>query len=47
MVIETETILLGVIAGRFPNKTLHWDSENARFKEDEANEFLDAEYREF
>ena len=43
----TETILLGVIAGRFPNKTLHWDSENARFKEDEANEFLDAEYREF
>src|SRR5690606_40967675 len=21
----TETILLGVIAGRFPNKTLHWD----------------------
>ncbi|WP_422356448.1 Gfo/Idh/MocA family protein [Roseivirga pacifica] len=43
----TETILLGVIAGRFPNKTLHWDSENARFKEDEANEFLDAKYREF
>ncbi|WP_268124220.1 Gfo/Idh/MocA family protein [Roseivirga pacifica] len=43
----TETILLGVIAGRFPNKTLHWDSENARFKEGEANKFLDAEYREF
>lgn len=43
----TETILLGVIAGRFPNKTLHWDSEKARFKEDAANAFLDSEYREF
>ena len=28
----TETILLGVIAGRFPNKTLHWDNEKAKFK---------------
>ncbi len=43
----TETILLGVIAGRFPNKTLHWDSEKAKFAEEEANEFLDAPYREF
>jgi predicted dehydrogenase len=43
----TETILLGVIAGRFPNKTLHWDSETARFQEEEANQYLDAEYREF
>jgi predicted dehydrogenase len=43
----TETILLGVIAGRFPNKTLHWDNKNARFEEDEANEFLDAPYRDF
>lgn len=43
----TETILLGVIAGRFPNMTLHWDSERARFKEDKANAFLDAEYRSF
>ena len=43
----TETILLGVIAGRFPNKTLHWDNENARFAEAEANQFLDAPYREF
>lgn len=24
----TETILLGVIAGRFPNQTLHWDNES-------------------
>ncbi len=43
----TETILLGTIAGRFPNQTLHWDSENAKFAEAEANEYLDSEYRKF
>lgn len=43
----TETILLGVIAGRFPNKKLHWDSKKAIFKETEANKFLDASYRDF
>ena len=43
----TETILLGVIAGRFPNKTLHWDSDKALFKEEEANAFLTGNYREF
>ncbi len=43
----TETILLGVIAGRFPNKTLHWDSESASFAEEEANAFLDGKYRNF
>lgn len=43
----TETILLGVIAGRFPNKTLHWDSEKALFKEEEANAFLTGSYRKF
>lgn len=43
----TETILLGTIAGRFPNKTLHWDNNTARFSEEEANAFLDAAYREF
>ena len=43
----TETILLGVIAGRFPNKTLHWNSDTLRFDEDEANQFLDAKYRNF
>jgi predicted dehydrogenase len=43
----TETILLGVIAGRFPNKTLHWDSDKAQFSEEEANQFLNAPYREF
>ena len=43
----TETILLGVIAGKFPNKTLHWDSKKAKFKEDEANKFLNSSYRSF
>jgi hypothetical protein len=43
----TETILLGVIAGQFPNQTLHWDNKNARFIEEEANAFLDAPYRDF
>jgi len=43
----TETILLGVIAGRFPNQTLHWDSEKAKFSEDEANQYLEGDYRKF
>ena len=43
----TETILLGIIAGRFPNKTLNWDEANARFKEDEANQYLLGSYRNF
>ncbi|MFK8008830.1 MAG: Gfo/Idh/MocA family protein [Saprospiraceae bacterium] len=43
----TETILLGVIAGRFPNQKLHWDSATAQFKEKEANQFLDSKYRVF
>ena len=43
----TETILLGVIAGRFPGQTLHWDNATAKFAEEEANAFLDEPYREF
>ena len=43
----TETILLGVIAGRFPGETLHWDNATARFREEKANALLDAPYREF
>ena len=43
----TETILLGVIAGRFPNKTLHWDSQNGVFEESEANKFLTGKNRQF
>ncbi|HOZ86007.1 MAG TPA: Gfo/Idh/MocA family oxidoreductase [Niabella sp.] len=36
----TEVILLGVIAARFPGKTLNWDGKKARFKEASANKFL-------
>ncbi|NKI31049.1 Gfo/Idh/MocA family protein [Croceivirga thetidis] len=43
----TETILLGVIAGRFPNQTLHWDASNAKFSEEEANKYLSGMYRDF
>jgi len=43
----TETILLGVIAGRFPGETLHWDNATARFREEKANAFLDSPYRTF
>jgi len=43
----TETILLGVIAGRFPGQTLHWDAEKAAFSEAEANQYLAGDYREF
>ncbi|PKA97307.1 putative dehydrogenase [Flavobacteriaceae bacterium MAR_2009_75] len=43
----TETILLGVIAGRFPNQTLHWDAETAKFAENEANQYLGGDYRDF
>ena len=43
----TESILLGVIANRFPNKTLHWDIEAARFSEAGANQLLESEYRAF
>jgi len=43
----TETILLGVLAGRFPNQTLHWNREAAKFEEEEANQYLDSTYRIF
>ena len=43
----TEVILLGVVAQRFPNKTLNWNSEKATFAEGKANAFLEGQYREF
>lgn len=43
----TESILLGVIANRFPNKTLHWDIASAQFVEADANKMLDFSYRKF
>jgi len=43
----TESILLGVIANRFPNKTLHWNIEEAKFSERKANKLLESKYRSF
>ena len=41
----TESILLGVIANLFPNKTLHWDIKAAQFAEADANKLRDMKYR--
>ena len=43
----TEAILLGVVANRFPNKTLHWNNGSSTFSEAEANLLLEAKYRAF
>lgn len=43
----TESILLGVIANRFPNKTLHWDIKEAQFADAKANKLLETKYRSF
>ncbi|MBN1821674.1 MAG: Gfo/Idh/MocA family oxidoreductase [Prolixibacteraceae bacterium] len=43
----TESILLGVVANRFPDETLHWDINSAQFSEDKANGLLKGEYRDF
>lgn len=43
----TESILLGVVANRFPEETLHWDIKKARFAEKEANKLLKSKYRKF
>ncbi len=43
----TETILLGIIAGRFPNETPHWNNQKAKFSELKANTYLDGSYRTF
>jgi hypothetical protein len=43
----TESILLGVVANRFPGKKLHWDNATQRFAEAGANLLLDREYRAF
>ncbi len=43
----TESILLGVVANRFPNETLHWDIQAAKFSEPEANKLLETNYRNF
>jgi hypothetical protein len=43
----TEAILLGVVANRFPHRTLHWINQESRFSEKEANALLDRSYRAF
>lgn len=43
----TETVLLGVVAGQFPNKVLHWDKDRSLFREPKANKFLTSKYRNF
>lgn len=43
----TESILLGVVANRFPEETLHWDIKKARFSEAKANKLLESNYRAF
>lgn len=42
----TEAILLGSIATRFPNETLHWDATNMQFKNNpKATQYLRKDYR--
>jgi predicted dehydrogenase len=42
----TETVLLGALSSRFPNKTLQWDAKNLRFtNNDAANQFIGRTYR--
>ncbi|MEQ9378962.1 MAG: Gfo/Idh/MocA family oxidoreductase [Imperialibacter sp.] len=43
----TEAILLGVVANRFPNETLHWNNGTQQFDEARANKLLEAPYRKF
>lgn len=43
----TEAILLGVVANRFPNETLHWNNDTSSFSESAANNLLGGEYRAF
>ena len=43
----TEAILLGVVANRFPDQTLHWDNGTQLFREEAANRLLMTEPRRF
>lgn len=43
----TETVLMGNLAIRFPNKKLKWDGKNMRItNNDQANEFVHRKYRQ-
>ena len=41
----TEAVLLGGVASRFPQTTLHWQAAKLKFKEADANRFLRRDYR--
>jgi predicted dehydrogenase len=41
----TEAVLLGGIASRFPQTTLHWNSARLKFSEKAANKFVERKYR--
>jgi len=43
----TEAILLGVVANRFPDETLHWNNKTSKFSEAAPNELLGGNYRKF
>ena len=44
----TETVLLGVVAGRYPEKKIEWDSANMRVTNlDEANRYVGMKHRKF
>ncbi len=44
--VVTEAVLLGTIAGNFPQTELRWDSSLMEFLPAEANQFVRREYRE-
>jgi predicted dehydrogenase len=44
--VVTEAVLLGTIAGNFPQRELRWDSSAMEFEPAEANQFVRREYRE-
>jgi hypothetical protein len=41
----TEAVLAGVVAGRFPERELAWDSKALRFDDDDANACVGRTYR--
>jgi len=43
----SEAILLGVVANRFPKKTLNWNNATSQFDDPEANLLLGGTYRKF
>ena len=41
----TEVVLLGGVASRFPQTTLHWNSAMLEFDVPQANQFIRRDYR--